>query len=245
MAAVPSDLAESEMFGHEKGAFTGAVQRKPGVFERANKGTLFLDEVADMDAALQTKLLRVLQEKEFTRLGGTKVLPTDFRLIVATHKDLKEEVKAGRFRSDLYYRLLGLPIALPALRDRENDMMIIARHFIKSFCKENQLDQPTLSKEAAQKIKQYGFPGNIRELKAIVDLAVVMSDGKTIQEEDIQFTVDGSAEGFLLEEKSLKAYNADIIQHFLDKYDQNVQLVADKLDIGKSTIYNMKKSGLL
>ncbi|MDX5346008.1 MAG: sigma-54 dependent transcriptional regulator, partial [Hymenobacteraceae bacterium] len=139
VAAIPKELIESELFGHEKGSFTGAVSRRIGKFEEANKGTIFLDEIGELDINLQAKLLRVLQEKEVTRVGGNSVVPIDARIIVATHKNLLEEVKKGKFREDLYYRLLGLPIALPPLRDRGNDIIVLAKHFADEFCKENKL----------------------------------------------------------------------------------------------------------
>ncbi|MGZ4049500.1 MAG: sigma-54-dependent transcriptional regulator, partial [Bacteroidia bacterium] len=139
VAAIPSELIESELFGHEKGAFTGAVSRRIGKFEEANKGTLFLDEIGEMDLNMQSKLLRVLQEKEITRVGGNEIIKIDVRVIVATHKDLSEEVKKGTFREDLFYRILGLPIEIPPLRDRNQDIILIAEHLIENFCKENKL----------------------------------------------------------------------------------------------------------
>ncbi len=135
MAAIPKDLIESELFGHEKGAFTGAVTRRIGKFEEADKGTLFLDEIGELDINLQAKLLRVLQEREITRIGHNVVTKIDVRIIVATHKNLLEEVKNKTFREDLYYRLIGLPISLPPLRERGNDILILSKHFIDAFCK--------------------------------------------------------------------------------------------------------------
>ena len=139
VAAVPSELMESELFGHEKGAFTGATYRRIGKFEEADGGTLFLDEIAEMDPSFQVKLLRALQEKEIVRVGSNQTVKTDCRIIVATNKNLKEEVKKGKFREDLYYRLLGLPIELPPLRDRGNDILILAKYFIEIFSNENHL----------------------------------------------------------------------------------------------------------
>ncbi len=242
VAAIPSELIESELFGHEKGAFTGASAKRIGKFEEANKGTIFLDEIGDMDANVQAKLLRVLQEREVTPIGGNKKIKIDTRVIVATHKNLAEEVKAGNFRSDLYYRLLGLPISLPPLRERGNDTLLLARFFLDHFCKDNGMEKITLSEQACHKLLKYPFPGNVRELKAVIELSAVMSDGETIKEEDISFNAIDTVNDILLEEKSLKEYNRMIISHFLDKYNQDVLLVAQKLDIGKSTIYNMKKN---
>lgn len=243
VAAIPDDLIESELFGHEKGAFTGAITRRLGKFEEANKGTIFLDEIGEMDLNMQTKLLRVLQEREVTRIGGTGSTKIDVRVIVATHKNLSEEVKNGNFREDLYYRLLGLPIELPPLRERGNDILLLAKFFSDEFCKENKIDKVSYTKEAQTKLLKYPFPGNVRELKAVIELAAVMSSDNTIQEEDVNFHSGQNMSNFLNEECSLKEYNRKIIKHYLEKYQDDVLLVADKLDIGKSTIYRMLKSG--
>ncbi len=243
VAAIPSELLESELFGHEKGAFTGALGRRIGKFEEAHRGTLFLDEIGEMDMHLQAKLLRVLQEREITRIGGNVVTPIDVRIIVATHKNLLKEVQNKTFREDLYYRLLGLPIELPPLRDRENDYLILAKYFIQSFCSDNRLPIKTLTSEALQKLKTYHFPGNIRELKSIIELAIVMADGDTINEKDINIDHPGSIGNLLNKETSLREYETQIIQHFLNKYNQDVTIVSKKLDIGKSTIYRMMQNG--
>ncbi|MBC5773516.1 sigma-54-dependent Fis family transcriptional regulator [Pontibacter sp. KCTC 32443] len=245
VAAIPKELIESELFGHEKGAFTGATARRIGKFEEANKGTIFLDEIGELDISLQAKLLRVLQEKEITRVGGNAVVPIDVRIIVATHKNLAEEVKKGTFREDLYYRLLGLPIQLPPLRERGSDILVLARYFMDGFAKENSLPRKSLSTGAQAKLLSYSFPGNVRELRALVELAMVLADEDVIQEQDINFTATSHEKDFLAKEQSLKTYTTKIIQYFLDKYDSNVLLVADKLDIGKSTIYRMIQSNEL
>lgn len=243
MGAISKDLAESELFGHEKGAFTGAAGTKKGKFEEADGGTLFLDEIAEMDLGLQTKLLRVLQEREVVRVGGNKPLPIDIRLISATHKNLTDEVKEGNFREDLYFRIIGLPIELPPLRDRDNDVLILAKHFIEAFSKDNQEATPSLSSEAKKKLKEYPFPGNVRELKAAVELACVMSENQIITEEDLTFSQISNKPFFAMSDKTLKEYNNEIISYFLDKNDGNVLQTAKKLDIGKSTIYNLIKEG--
>ena len=244
VAAIPKELLESELFGHEKGAFTGAVTRRLGKFEEANNGTLFLDEIGELDINLQAKLLRVLQEREITRVGGNEVIPVNARIIVATNRDLLEEVSNKTFREDLYYRLIGLPIKLPALRERGNDIIILAKHFIDEFCRENNGVKKVLTEEAQQKLLQYGWPGNVRELKSVMELSVVMSDDESIRPEHI--TLNGSASVDLLhKEKTLKEYEIHIIQHYLDKYDKDVLLVAKKLDVGKSTIYRMIQAGEL
>lgn len=244
MAAIPKELIESELFGYEKGAFTGAVTRKIGKFEEANGGTIFLDEIAELDLNLQSKLLRVLQEREIERVGGNEVIKLDVRLIVATHKNLQEEVDNSNFREDLYYRIVGLPIALPPLRERGNDILILAKHFTDLFAKENKMNALSLSHDAKEKLMKYHYPGNVRELKSIIDLSAVMCDGKEIKAEDINYTSTKASKAFMLEEKTLQEYNIDIIKFFLKKYD-DIGLVADKLGIGKSTLYKMIKRGEL
>ena len=245
VAAIPRDLLESELFGHEKGAFTGAVTRRIGKFEEANNGTLFLDEIGELDINLQAKLLRVLQEREVTRIGSNEVTTVDARIIVATHRNLLEEVKNRTFREDLYYRLIGLPIALPPLRERGNDILVLAKHFMDLFCKDNNLPKKSLSQEAQQKLLAYGFPGNVRELKSVIELAVVMSDDELILPDHIAINTAAAVNDLLNKERTLKEYEIDIIQHYLDKYDKDVLLVAKKLDVGKSTIYRMIQAGEL
>ncbi len=239
VSAIPSELIESELFGFEKGAFTGANVRKIGKFEEASKGTLFLDEIGDMDLNMQSKILRVLQENELTRVGGNTVIKLDTRLIIATHKNLADQVRAGNFREDLYYRLLGLPIHLSPLRDREGDVLILARHFIDNFCKENGLDTKTLSSKAQEKLKSYHFPGNVRELKSVIELATVLSNNEIIDDPDINFSSLGAVEDIFSTELTMKEYYKKIVVYFLKKYDNKVRVVADKLDIGKSSIYNL------
>ena len=242
IAAIPHDLLESELFGHEKGAFTGAINKRIGKFEEANGGTIFLDEIGEMDLQLQAKLLRVLQEKEVTRIGSNQPIKINARIIVATHRNLAEEVKAGNFREDLYYRLLGLPIELPPLRERENDIVLLAKYFVDDFARENKMGKIQITPEAQKKMMNYRWPGNVRELKAVMELAAVMADDGKIEERNINFNSTSSMDNLITEETTLKDYTARIIQHFLDKYDRNVVKVAKKLDIGKSTIYRMIKN---
>lgn len=246
MSAIPKDLIESELFGYEKGAFTGANTRKSGKFEEATEGTLFLDEIGDMDIALQAKLLRVIQERELVRIGGKDTIPLDLRIIVATHRDLKEEVANGNFRQDLFYRLLGLPIHLPPLRERTNDILVLAKHFSDLFCKENNLPNVGFASDTSEKLLRYSYPGNIRELKAIIDLSVVMSNGKTLTPEDIIFSQTAQSTDFLHSgEMTLEEYDRLIIKSYLEKYKDDVILVAKKLGIGKSTIYRMKQQNAI
>ena len=241
IAAIPDSLIESELFGHEKGAFTGALARRKGKFEEADGGTIFLDEIGEMDMNLQAKLLRVLQERELTRVGGNDIVKFDVRVIVATHRNLAEEVKSGNFREDLFYRLLGIPIELPALRDRDKDILLIAKHMLAQFAKENSLGKVSLTKDAQTKLMSYSFPGNVRELKSIIELAAVMCEENVIDVDDISFNTLQKEGEFLFQEMTLKEYTFKIIRHFLNKYDNNVIKVAQKLDIGKSSIYRYLK----
>jgi len=241
IAAIPSELIESELFGHEKGAFTGAMTRRIGKFEEADGGTIFLDEIGEMEPSPQAKLLRVLQEREVTRIGSNQVIKLDVRVITATHRDLAEEVKAGRFREDLYYRLLGLPVHLPPLRERGSDILMIGKHFLDQFSKENQLSKFRISETAQKKMLEYPFPGNIRELKSIIELAAVMAEGNEIREQDITFNSTARTESILYQEMTMQAYMYRIIRHFLNRYDNNVLEVAKRLDIGKSSLYRYLK----
>lgn len=243
MAAIPKDLVESEFFGHEKGAFTGATDKSVGKFEQANGGTIFLDEIAELDLNLQSKLLRALQEREITRVGGTQKIKLDVRLIIATHKNLANEVKKGNFREDLYYRVIGLPIELPPLRERDQDTLILAKHFIDLFAKENKTKPLILASDARKKLMKYNFPGNIRELKSVIDLACVMAESNEITADDISFySLEKESEVFLSEQKTLKQYTTDIILHFLRENNNDVIKTAKILDIGKSTVYNLINS---
>jgi len=241
VTAIPSELIESELFGHERGAFTGAQTRRKGKFEEAGKGTLFLDEIGEMDLSMQSKLLRVLQEREVVRVGGNESIQLECRIIVATHRDLIQEVKKNTFRQDLYYRLLGLPIELPPLRKRGDDIIILAKYFVNEFSKHNNIPVKKLSKEAITKLLSYNYPGNIRELKAVVDLAIVLCDDNEILAENLNFPATDSLSDMLMEEKSLKEYTRNIIDHFLNKYNNNVVEAARALSIGKSTIYRVLK----
>ncbi|MDH5367233.1 MAG: sigma-54 dependent transcriptional regulator [Cyclobacteriaceae bacterium] len=241
IAAIPNELIESELFGHEKGAFTGATTRRIGKFEEADGGSIFLDEIGEMDINMQTKLLRVLQEREVTRVGGNEVKKINVRVIAATHRNLSEEVQKGNFREDLYYRLLGLPIHLPPLRERETDIITIAKFLLNQFCEENEMNPITISKEGSEKLLKYHFPGNVRELKSIIELAAVMADNGVIEDSDISFNSLSKEDGFVFEEMTMRYYTFKIIRHFLNKYENDIPLVAKKLDIGKSSIYRYLK----
>ena len=239
MAAIPAELVESEIFGHEKGAFTGAQFKRIGRFEEADKGTLFLDEIGEMDLNLQAKLLRVLQEKELTRVGGNQVIKTDCRIIVATNLDLLQEVKKGRFREDLYFRLFGIIIEIPPLRERGKDILILAKHFIHAFCKENEMEEPIMTDEAQKKLMTYSFPGNVRELKSAIELATVMCNDKQITATEINFSRNEELFDPMAMDLTLKEHTERIVRAYLQKYNDNIKAAADALDISYSTIYRM------
>jgi formate hydrogenlyase transcriptional activator len=179
-AAIPTGLLESELFGHERGAFTGAITQRVGRFELANRGTIFLDEVGEIPLELQPKLLRVLQEREFERLGGTRTLRADSRLIAATNRDLKTMVEEQKFRSDLYYRLNVFPIRAPALRERREDIPLLVRHFVQEFSRRNNRVIDTIPSETMQALVRYHWPGNIRELQNVIERAVIISNGSVL-----------------------------------------------------------------
>ncbi|WP_028840662.1 sigma-54 interaction domain-containing protein [Thermodesulfobacterium hveragerdense] len=186
-AAIPEELLEAELFGYEKGAFTGAIKTKPGKFEIANKGTLFLDEIGDLSAKLQAKLLRVLQERQVERLGGEHPIKVDVRIIAATNKDLEKEVEAGRFREDLFYRLNVIPIKLPPLRKRKEDIALLANFFLKKVCEREGVPLKRLSEKSLQRLLDYHWPGNVRELENLVERLVILTDKEIIEPEDLSY----------------------------------------------------------
>lgn len=188
MGAISEDLIESELFGHEKGAFTGAEERREGKFEEAQGGTIFLDEIGEMDLNMQTKLLRVLQEKVICRVGSNREISLDVRILAATNRKLEQEVLKGNFREDLYYRLQGFLIFMPPLRERGKDVLLLANHFLSDFCKANQKERKSFNREVEKVILQHHWPGNIRELKYFVQRAVLMSESAVIRVEDLVFS---------------------------------------------------------
>ncbi|MDG1428001.1 MAG: sigma-54 dependent transcriptional regulator [Crocinitomicaceae bacterium] len=240
LSALSESLLESELFGYVKGAFTGADQDRKGKFEEANRGTIFLDEIAEISEAIQVKLLRVLQEMEINRVGSNKIVALNCRIVVATNKDLAEEVRKGNFRQDLFYRLMGLPIYLPKLIERDNDVIFLAQYFAKEYAHKNETTACSINEGSIVKLLSYHYPGNVRELKSIIDLACVLTNDSIIKPEDIVF--NDLAIGFVdfdSENQSLKEHNRRLIESLLKKHNNNVRLVAKKLDIGKSTIYRM------
>lgn len=241
MAAIPGELVESELFGHEKGAFTGALTRRKGKFEEAENGTIFLDEIGALKPEFQAKILRVLQEKEVTRVGSNETIAINCRILAATNTNIKEDVKTGNFREDLYFRLYGIPIELPPLRERGKDILILARHFADRFCKENNKAIHPFSEKAQQKLLMHTWPGNIRELKSVVELAVVMAGDHAIETNHILLAYEDVMAEVLSDEMTLREYDIKIVKTYLDKYDNDSKLVAKKLGIGQTTIYRMLK----
>lgn len=236
-SAFPSTLIESELFGHTKGAFTGATNAKAGRFEQADGGTVFLDEIGEIPFELQVKLLRVLQTQRFERLGGRQTIEVDMRIIAATNKDLLEEVRAGRFREDLYYRLEVIPIHLPPLRSRGNDVALLARHFLTLFSVRLGKQMHDISPQAIRLILRYPWPGNVRELENVMEQAVIMARGDRI--------LPGDLPDKLLEpspqttpEKDMWSHERDLLVQTLDECGWNKKLAAEKLGIGRSTLYS-------
>jgi Nif-specific regulatory protein len=249
-AALPETLLEDELFGHEKGAFTGATSRKVGKFELADKGTIFLDEIGEMSPGMQAKLLRVLQEGLFYRVGGNTPISVDVRIISATNKKLDEEVAAGRFREDLYYRLNVVQINMPSLRDRMEDIPLLSEYFLDIFKQESGSTYLSISKEAMEKMFLYHWPGNIRELRNVLERAVVMGDGKEILPQDLPFSISeptGSCfqVGLTLEE-AVNNFKKEFIALTLKHTDGNRSKAAQIMDIQRTylsrliTKYNIK-----
>ncbi len=257
-AALPETLLESELFGYEKGAFTGAAATKIGRFEMANGGTLFLDEIGDLPLSTQVKMLRVLQEREFERLGGTQTIRVDLRLIVATNKDLEKEVREGRFREDLYYRLNVVPIFLPALRERREDIPLLVKHFLERASQENKKEVKYVSDEAMEILMNYVWPGNIRELENAIERAVVLCKGETLQPELFPIPQDGKGPGLTtytpqlgaeslpcVLPQAVEALEKRLIESALKKTGGNQRRAAQILGLTERMIgYKIKQYGL-
>ena len=237
MAAIPDELIESELFGHEKGSFTGAILHKKGKFLEASGGTLFLDEISELNEGVQAKLLRALQEREITPVGGNKPIGIDIRLISASSEKLIDLVNKGKFREDLFYRIVGLPIELPKLIERDNDVIILSNYFIEKYCQENNIELKKLDFEAITKLKSHNFPGNVRELKSTIELACVLSNNSLITKDDIQYYQPTKNKINLDENKSLDEVTAEIIHSSILKNKNNVSLAAKKLQISRTKIY--------
>lgn len=241
MGAIPKDLIESELFGHEKGAFTGANARRIGKFEEATGGSLFLDEITELDISMQVKLLRVLQEQEITRVGGSGVISIDTRVIVASNKNLENEIRGNRFREDLFYRIYGFPITLPTLKERGEDIIILANHFIKEFCKINELERKEFTPDSLRFLMSYSWPGNVRELRSVTERACILSEGRQIRKEHILFTNINTNPLSELDNMTLEEMKMAIIQKNLIRFSNDIDKVASHLKIGRSTIYRLLK----
>jgi len=237
-AALPESLLESELFGHEKGSFTGAVERKKGKFEAADKGTLFLDEIGEINANTQVHLLRALEEKKITRIGSNEEFSVDTRVITATNKDLRSMVLEGQFREDLYYRLKVVTINLPALKERREDILPLAEHFLKKYAEENDKDVINLSPEVIEFMLNYAWPGNVRELENMIEHGVILSMSNAVTMAELpQDTLHPT----LAEEKTIDAVTKNHILHVLEETQGNISEAAKILGIQRMTLYNKLK----
>jgi DNA-binding NtrC family response regulator len=248
--AIPETLLESELFGYEKGAFSGATTSKPGKFELADKGTLFLDEIGDIPAAIQVKLLRVLQEREFERLGGTKTLKVDVRLIAATNRDLRAALEEGTFREDLYYRLNVVAIDIPPLRDHKEDIPALVDFFLQKYAKEMDRPAPKISSQALKLLMDFHWPGNIRELENVVQRAVTLSESPSIEPADIQLDVaaaktSSAANHFLPPGMTLDQWEAEAIREALRRSNGNKSQAARILGLSRNALrYRLSQIGV-
>ncbi len=247
-AAIPEPLLESELFGHERGAFTGAVDRRIGKFEEANRGTIFLDEIGELSPAVQARLLRVLQERTFRRLGGSATLKSDFRLLSATHRNLAKEVEDGRFREDLYFRLAVFDLEIPPLRKRAEDIPAIALHFMRQYAGISQSSAHGISAAALQMLTSWSWPGNVRELQNVIQRALVVADGTDLQPRDLPEKmrgaagatyVPGASEGVGAESGTLEDASRNLMLRALERYAGNASAVMRELNIGRARFYRM------
>ena len=246
-SAIPETLVESELFGHTRGAFTGAVQTKKGLFEEAHGGTLFLDEISTVLPSVQVKLLRVLQEKEVMKIGSTERTKIDVRMIAATNEDLETNMKNGKFRDDLFYRLHVFPIFLPDLKERKEDIPLLAYHFLDLYSKEAKKEIKGISKEAMNLLLEYYWPGNVRELENAIERAVIMADGEFLTPQDLPGDL---TEGFSLlirrgakGHKSLDEIKAEYIAQILKQTNGNKKTAAEILKVNPRTLYRFEKRG--
>ncbi len=251
-AAIPTELIESELFGHERGSFTGAVTQRIGRFEQAHGGTLFLDEIGDMSLTAQAKVLRVLEEGAIQRVGGTKAIPVDVRIVAATNKKLLDEMKEGRFREDLYHRLNVIPLQVPSLRERREDIPLLVLHFLKESCRRNKLPSRAITEDAITELRRLQWPGNVRELRNAVERLAILG-GDPIDAGAVRRLVVGREDpvaSLLDEELTFQEYKdraeALYIRRRLEQFDWNISRTAEALDIQRSHLYTkMKRYGLM
>ncbi|MGW8312875.1 MAG: sigma-54-dependent transcriptional regulator [Desulfuromonadales bacterium] len=253
-AAIPEELIESELFGHEKGSFTGATTQRRGKFDQANKGTLFLDEIGDMSLKTQAKVLRILQEHKFERVGGNKTIEVDVRVIAATNKDLEKEIAAGNFREDLYYRLNVIPFHVPPLRERKSDIPPLANHFLEYFCSKESRETKSLDKEALQAVMDYPWPGNVRELKNLIERLVIMSPGNTITLKQLPQAICDRRHQVAIKEQTSISLTADTFRtareefekeyliRKLEENDWNISRTAEIIEIERSNLHRKIKT---
>ena len=248
-AAVPETLIESELFGHEKGAFTGAAERRSGKFELANKGTIFLDEIGDMSVSTQSKLLRVLQEQKFERLGGAETLAVDVRIISATHRDLEEEIEEGRFREDLYYRIKVVNIKIPPLRHRKEDIPLLVNRFIQYFSEEHQKRIVSISNEAMKILISYNWPGNVRQLKNVIESALVLANNEILDTTDLPEEIKHPENNAMTlknvdynlsfrdaKKLLIENFERDFIKKKLEEFSGNISRTAEALDMHRQNL---------
>jgi two-component system NtrC family response regulator len=238
-AAIPENLLESELFGYEKGAFTGAAKQTPGKIEYADGGTLFLDEIGDLPLELQAKLLRFLQERVIERVGGRKEIPVDVRIICATHQDLTTHIKEGRFREDLYYRISEITVNIPPLKDREGDALVLARRFLQRFAQEQSRPIKGFSADAITAIETYSWPGNVRELESRIKRAVIMADSSQVTAEDLEIDPEQENAAPLNLKQIREEAERKAIQRALNHANDNISETAKQLGITRPTLYNM------
>lgn len=250
-AAIPEELIESELFGHEKGAFTGATEKKRGKFDLAHEGTIFLDEVADMSLKAQAKILRILQEKKFERVGGNKVIDMDVRVLAATNKDLEKEMEAGRFRQDLYYRLHVIPLHVPPLRDRKEDIPFLAERFLSDFAAKEGQQLKTFTRDALEQLMSHNWPGNVRELKNIIERLIILTPSNEIKADDIpELNVKTEQSAVKPESPTISdsfrdaklVFERQFIIKKLEEYDGNISKTAEAIGLERSNLHKKLKS---
>lgn len=253
-AAIPEDLIESELFGHEKGAFTGATTQRKGKFDLANEGTLFLDEIGDMSLKTQAKVLRILQERKFERVGGTRTIEVDVRVIAATNKNLEEQIQKGNFREDLFYRLNVLPFHVPPLRERKEDIAALVRHFLAHFSRQESREDKTLTPEAMKALQNYPWPGNVRELKNLIERLVIMTPRNEIGLDNLPANFTARQNGSLLPAQAGAALEASNFKEAKEEFEReyilrklqenewNISRTAEEIDLERSNLHRKIKT---